>query len=505
MQLEYIIVQAGGKGTRLGELTKNKPKAMVPVDNKPMIFHLFNKFPKVKYIVIGDYKSEVLDKYLKAFSNVEYKFIKTSNSGTCAGIKEAIEIVPDNTAFMIIWSDLILSDEFSSGLINTNFNQLGISKDFVCRWMYSNNIFTEQRSKDQGVAGLFVFRNKNNIIDVPESGEFVRWLRDKSIKFKELPLHGVKEVGVLEEYNKVESSEFRCRPFNKLLIDKNVLTKVPLDEQGEKLAVKEQNWYKYIIKNNFESIPNIYSYNPLKMEFIEGKAIFKNDLNIAEKKQILTNIVNALNCIHNFKKVNVDEESVYENYYTKTLARLEKVKNLVPFANDEYININGKKCRNIFYNIKKFEDKVKKLLETDFTVIHGDCTFSNILLNDKLSPIFIDPRGYFGNVEIFGDVDYDWAKLYYSIKGNYDQFNNKRFVLDILDDRVYLNIQSNGWENLEETFFDLIGQYKKEKIKFMHAIIWLSLTTYAWEDYDSICGAFYNGTYLMEDCYDKLF
>ena len=38
-----------------------------------------------------------------------------------------------------------------------------------------------------------------------------------------------------------------------------------------------------------------------------------------------------------------------------------------------------------------------------------------------------------------------------------------------------------------------------EQIKLLHAIIWLSLTTYAWQDYDSICGAFYNGLYYMEE------
>ena len=36
-----------------------------------------------------------------------------------------------------------------------------------------------------------------------------------------------------------------------------------------------------------------------------------------------------------------------------------------------------------------------------------------------------------------------------------------------------------------------------EQIKLIHAIIWLSLTTYAWEDYDSICGAFYLGLFYF--------
>ena len=41
--------------------------------------------------------------------------------------------------------------------------------------------------------------------------------------------------------------------------------------------------------------------------------------------------------------------------------------------------------------------------------------------------------------------------------------------------------------------FDCLPNINKNKIKLLHAIIWLSLTSYAWEDYDSICGAFYNG------------
>ena len=53
MNLEYIIVQAGGKGTRMEYLTKNKPKSLVPINNLPMLFHLFKKYPDKKYIIIA--------------------------------------------------------------------------------------------------------------------------------------------------------------------------------------------------------------------------------------------------------------------------------------------------------------------------------------------------------------------------------------------------------------------------------------------------------------------
>ena len=45
MNPQYIIVQAGGKGTRMEHLTANKPKALVPIGNRPMLFHLFEKYP----------------------------------------------------------------------------------------------------------------------------------------------------------------------------------------------------------------------------------------------------------------------------------------------------------------------------------------------------------------------------------------------------------------------------------------------------------------------------
>ena len=51
--LNYIIVQAGGRGSRLEILTRNKPKALVPVNNLPMIFHLFRKFPDKNSLSLG--------------------------------------------------------------------------------------------------------------------------------------------------------------------------------------------------------------------------------------------------------------------------------------------------------------------------------------------------------------------------------------------------------------------------------------------------------------------
>ena len=162
--MNYIIIQAGGRGSRMELLTKNKPKALVPVDNLPMIFHLFRKFPDKKFIIIGDYKYEVLERYLKTFADVDYTMVNArGHKGTCSGLSEALELIPDKERFMLIWCDLILSKNYE--LPNIDNNVIGISKDFSCRWSYKNGEFIEEPSTEQGVAGMFVFRNKHEIMD----------------------------------------------------------------------------------------------------------------------------------------------------------------------------------------------------------------------------------------------------------------------------------------------------------------------------------------------------
>lgn len=69
----------------MGYLTDNKPKCLVPVENLPMIFHLFRKYPDSKFIIIGDYHYEVLKRYLTSFADVDYQLVcATEKKGTCS-------------------------------------------------------------------------------------------------------------------------------------------------------------------------------------------------------------------------------------------------------------------------------------------------------------------------------------------------------------------------------------------------------------------------------------
>jgi thiamine kinase-like enzyme len=495
---DYIIVQAGGKGTRMEHLTTNKPKCLVPVNNLPMLFHLFNKYPDKKFIIIGDYKYDVLQEYLKAFAKVPYLLVDARGyAGTCAGLRQAVEYVPEQKGFMLIWSDLILPQEFV--MPEDGADYVGLSGDFRCRWKYENGEFEEEASVERGVAGLFVFGNKNLLKNVPPEGEFVRWLKEQNIKLKELVLSKTKEYGLISEYKKLIQE--KCRPFNRMTVEGDRIIKEGIDEQGKKLAVREKAWYQHVESLGYDRIPKIYSYEPFVMEKVNGNNIYEyKELPREQKEKVLVSIIDNLKYLHSLESCEADYFSIKETYIDKTFSRLSSIRDLIPFADERYIRINGRNCRNVFFYQKELEQRLYRYRSKKFRLIHGDCTFSNMMLKEDFSPVLIDPRGYFGNVELYGDPAYDWAKLYYSLVGNYDQFNLKRFRLALDETEVKITVESNGWEDLEPVFFEqLKDEVTPEDIKLLHAIIWLALTTYAWEDYDSICGAFYIGLYYLEE------
>lgn len=500
MEIEYIVVQAGGKGSRLGKLTRNKPKALVPVDNLPLLFHLFRKYPNKKFIVIGDYLYDVLERYLDTFAEADYTLIDArGHQGTCSGLRQAFAEIPRGEAFMLIWCDLVLPEDYE--FPEKPGNYVGISGDFVCRWKYENHVFAEEPSAEYGVAGHFIFTDKTVVEDVPEEGEFVRWLGEKGLLFASWKLRRTKEYGVLSAYAEQEK---KCRPFNRITQEGACIVKEPLDEQGRQLAVREKRWYARVGQYRLSCIPRIYQTDPLRMEKIDGVNIYEYAPAHEEKRQILRKLVGCLKAVHALEGCPADAESYYEAYIGKTYKRLDRIRGLVPFADDRTVRINGADCPNIFYLREEVEKRIERYMPDEFRLLHGDCTFSNMLLRQDGTPVLIDPRGYFGTTEYYGDPAYDWVKLYYSIAGNYDQFNLKRFTLRIESEEVWLETESNHWEDMEDEFFNLLaGEVSREQIRLLHALVWLSLTTYAWEDYDSVCGAFYRGLYLLREVMEQ--
>ena len=457
MSLKHVIVQAGGKGTRMGHLTEHKPKALVSVNGMPMLYSLSRAFGGCDFYVIADYKADVLETYMESLPpEFKYELIRPGGKGTCAGIRAAAAMIPSDDQVAVVWCDLYF--ESPPPIPDANADYIGLTDKLKCRWCFRNGEPLEEPSTAGGILGLFFFKSKEILSNMPDSGEFVRFLKETGAKLNPIMIDRVAEIGNIEAYEKIRKRALPARFFNSVRIDGETVIKEVLDKNFEHLLADEINWYEFVIAHGYKNIPKVYSFKqPLVLEKINGSSPHNlENLDDMQKEGILTSILSALDDLHGIGAIPSSQETLNKVYIDKTIERIKKIKPLIPHSDSEHYVVNGKRVRNLLNqkHAGAIEALVRRMKPPEkFTVIHGDPTFSNMLIDHKTNKVFlIDPRGYFGSMRIYGDQLYDYAKLYYSVVGNYDTFNEKDFRVHMEGGKVTVSLRSEGWEGLERLF-----------------------------------------------------
>ena len=495
--IKYVIIQAGGKGIRMGRYAENKPKCLVPVKGIPMIMNTIEKYKDKEIIIIADYKADVLESYLINFCKVNFSVCQTTEQGTAGGLTRVMEnFIPDDEPFILTWADLFFEKtpefEFDKDLL------VGLSDTFKCRWKLENNKFVNEASTEVGVAGFFAFKNKERFNKLSISKSLVRGFLSENYKDNEIDsftLSNCFEVGEVDKYESILVNELNHRFFNEVIIDGDKVTKRCIDPKYEDVHSKEKLWYN-AVSDRLENIPKIYSYDPLTMGRIGGEHLWNLKEN---KEELINNFCDALDSLHSIATVDANTEDMIDVYLKKTKSRVKEVRSLIRDIDEPMVKINSRMCINPLCDEEYFEEHIKKISNIDkFNIIHGDNTFSNTIADENSKIWFIDPRGVFGSTPIYGDRRYDYAKLYYSAYGNYDSINSKDYRIKLDRRNVNLEIKSNGYEEFADLIIKRSGVPKAE-IQLIHACIWFALTGYVKEDYDAVLFAFYKGCQLWTE------
>jgi glucose-1-phosphate cytidylyltransferase len=114
-----VIILAGGLGTRISEETADKPKPMVPIADKPMLWHIMNIYALQgfnEFIVATGYKGEVISKWINSLETSWNVIPVDTGLDTQTGgrIKKCMELHPGERVFAT----------YGDGLANINVMDL---------------------------------------------------------------------------------------------------------------------------------------------------------------------------------------------------------------------------------------------------------------------------------------------------------------------------------------------------------------------------------------------
>lgn len=301
------------------------------------------------------------------------------------------------------------------------------------------------------------------------------------------------DLGHEDNYNN-SKKDVQARYFNTIDINRNKGMIKKYSEEVEKFR-NEILWYLKLPNTIQYLAPRVFDYSIdynnmyINMEYYGYTTIHElfmyGELNKSQWRNVYNSIFLAIEDMKAFTE-KVDKDKLYntlnEMYYVKTIERLNKLRQEEKFINffNEEIVINDIKYKSLNYYINNLKDILKKngIYELEkINIIHGDLCFANILydLNSGIIRL-IDPRGKFGEYDIYGDYRYDLAKISHSVNGKYDYIINDLFDISETEEGIKFNLVATENSKLsEKIFYEYLSKEEKNKIQLIEALLFLSM------------------------------
>ncbi len=223
-----VVILAGGYGTRISEESHLKPKPMIEIGGRPMLWHimkLYSFYGFHDFIICAGYKQHVIKEWFADYflhnSDVTFNFkngreevvfhdqrcepwevtVVDTGLDTLTGgrIKRIQKFVKDET-FMLTYGDAV-SDVDIVGLLNFHKK--------VGKMITITSVMLEQSKGVLDVRGDTVvsFREKNNLDNARINGGFMvvepeifNYISDKDVYFEREPMDRIVEEGQMAAY-----------------------------------------------------------------------------------------------------------------------------------------------------------------------------------------------------------------------------------------------------------------------------------------------------------------
>ncbi len=169
-----LVILCGGKGTRLGEETKKKPKPLVEIGEKPILWHimkLYSSYGVKRFILALGYKGGKIKEYF--YPDIELEFKEDDKVYSYNHINQGWEIVFVNTGLETLKGGRIKRVEeyvqdstfhltYGDGISDINIDEL---MDFH---KSHNSLGTVTAVRPPSRFGELSIDNENNVIELNE-------------------------------------------------------------------------------------------------------------------------------------------------------------------------------------------------------------------------------------------------------------------------------------------------------------------------------------------------
>ncbi|GAB4392086.1 MAG: hypothetical protein Tsb005_04610 [Gammaproteobacteria bacterium] len=326
------------------------------------------------------------------------------------------------------------------------------------------------------------------------------------------------DFGHLEGFAKARMQLIESRSFNHLSLHP-ILPEITKQSSAEKKLAQEVFWYQNLPVALQSITPRILAHDNqrVRLEYYGYGTLAEKflyfDLSDNFWEDVLSKLFKIVNLFKQYQPENSSSVFCAKSIYLdKTLSRLAQL----PEQNSIWqllltvptITINEISYDGLPTLLKFVEQNCLRLTQSVTpSIIHGDMCFNNILYDVASGVIkLIDPRGEFGaGVQtIYGDPRYDIAKIRHSFCGNYDQIIEGDFYLAINFETNFsfkiFSQRQHERDNLFDYVCNVFG-YNSEDIRFIEALLFLSMIPLHQESLHKQLAFFINGIQKLNYCY----
>ncbi|MCE3010005.1 MAG: phosphotransferase [Proteobacteria bacterium] len=493
-----VFIGAAGIGSRMGKLTANFNKALLPIGDVAVITQIIDSFPKdSRFVIALGYQASKVKEYLKQLHKDRELVVVTVDdyqspiSGPGLTVLQCRQYLKES--FFYISCDTLFSSEM---LFNVKYDQnwIHLSKSA------NSNIedYTSAKTDSRGKVKKMFFKQKTDSRAYPFSG--LAWIKDFSLFFEAIEksinegqatemvsgltrlmelgrlnsVFGdwidvgteekyVREVQRIHEYDFSKTDEY-------IYFYKGRVTKYFGDEEIAKKRFLRAGQAPGLFPEILEYEKNFFSY-----KMIPGINGYDGLKSPRQLESLLNQLEKSLWLRQSISKIEA-RSAAMDFYKTKTLKRLEQAQQKVQSWERVEI-VNGVSVQKIDEILNKISwDEIVALVEP--VLFHGDLQFDNILVTQSGFKL-IDWRQDFGGRIDFGDLYYDLAKLHGGLLFNYKEVKKGQLKVSFnSESEVILQIpQAQNLQDLLSCLYNWISNkgLQKKNVGILTGLIYLNM------------------------------